>query len=101
MTPQIDQRNNDSLNLRNLKPSDWNDYATTLEEKIIGVHVPLCVNWRNVHCRDRNHIAEIDEYATNILGIVDNSIKGITKVVPGWNDEIKPSREQAMFWQAI
>ena len=47
-----------------------------------------------------NVIAEIDEYTTNILEIIDNSIKASTikytnnkvnlKVVPGWNDEVKP-----------
>ena len=98
------------LNLRNLKPVDWQGYATTLERKLRDVDVPQCVKCTNVHCRDANHIAEIDDYATNILECVDNCIKNIarkkantrkSKVVPGWNDEVKPFREKAMFWNAI
>ena len=43
---------------------------------------------------------QTDDYATNILGILDNNIKTVTmrrnktkaraKVVPVWGDEIKP-----------
>ena len=54
----------------------------------------------------------IDEYTTNILEIIENSIKASAnkytnnkvnlKVVPGWNDEVKPyAMENAMFLNAI
>ena len=64
-----------------------------------------------MHCKDTTHITYIDDYATNNLEILDNSIKTVTirrnkikassKVVPGWSDEVKPFRDNAMFWHAI
>ena len=58
------------------------------------------VSSKNVHCKDERHVADIDEYTTNILEIIDNSIKASTnkythkkvnlKVLPVWNDEVKP-----------
>ena len=72
---------------------------------------PVCVSCKNVHCKDERHIADIDEYTTNILEIIENSIKASTnkytnkkvnlEVLPGWNDEVKPFKENAMFWNAI
>ena len=62
-----------------------------------------------MYTEDERHIADIDEYTTNILEIIDNSIKASTneytnkkvnlKVLPGWNDEAKPFKENAMFWK--
>ena len=75
------------------------------------MQVPTCVKCRDVHCKDETHLAEIDEFATNILEIVDNSISAMirkneknenkSKVVPGWNVEVQPFRDEAMFWHAI
>ena len=49
---------------------------------------------------------QTDDYATNILGIFNNSIKTVTmrrnktktrsKVVPSWSDEVKPFRDDAV-----
>ena len=90
---------------------DWDNYITTVEQNLQDVQTPLFVCCKNIHCKDEHHIAEIDEYTTNILEIIDNSIKASTKkyanikmnlkVVPGWNDEVKPFKEKAMFWNAI
>ena len=53
-------------------------------------------NCKNVHCKDTNHVTDIDDYATNILNIQDTSIKSLTmkssksnarpNVVPGWSE---------------
>ena len=70
-----------------------------------------CVSCRDVHFKNPNHIAEIDEYALNVLGDMDDIVKQIAekndqmrkkyKVIPGWNDLVKPFKEDAMFWHSI
>ena len=60
------------------------------------MQTPACANCKNVHC----NVTDIDDYATNILEILDNSIKTATikrnktkarsKVVPAWSAEVKP-----------
>ena len=102
----MDGNENVGLNLHNLNPSDWSNYAGLLERKLHDIRLPRCADCRNVHCVDANHIAEIDEYATDILEAIDLSIKATakrkerakpkSKVVPGWNDDVKPYRENAM-----
>ena len=54
---------------------------------------------------------DIDDYATNILEILDTSIKSVTmkcsksnarpKVVPDWSEAVKPFRDDAWFWHAV
>lgn len=98
-------------NLNNLKLDDWLKYKNILEDKLKDVNVPHCIKYRNVHCKNDEHVVEIDAYATEILYAVDQSIKRIakksvklkshSKIVPGWNDEVKEYREEAMFWNAI
>ena len=107
----VGKRFNGSINLRTLKQSYWNNYIATVEQKLQDVSTPVCVSCKNVHCKDERHIADIDEYTTNILEIIDNSFKASTnkytnkkvnlKVLPGWNDEVKPFKENAMLWNAI
>ena len=111
-----DIKNNDKglsnhVNFKSLKPSDWTDYTNIVDEKLRTTHIPDCVNCRNIHCKDISHVHDIDEYAMEILKIVDDNIKAIVrkktnkttkiKIVPGWNDEVKPFQEDAMFWHAI
>ena len=43
------------------------------------------------------------------LGCINDSVKDClpqtsgrnTKSIPGWNDEVKPFREEAMFWHTL
>ena len=75
------------------------------------VQIPACANCKNVHCKDTNHVTDIDDCATNIPEILDTSIKSVTmkssksnarpKVVPGWSEAVNPFREDAIFWHAV
>ena len=90
---------------------DWSNFNTILANKLDGIIIPDCVSCRDVHCKNPNHIVEIDECALNILGDMDDIVKQIAekndqtrkkyKVIPGWNDLVKPFKEDAMFWHSI
>lgn len=111
VTSQAETQESHRFNLKNLNSDDFVDYAYILEKKLTEVHIPRCADCRNVHCIDTDHIAEIDNYAMDILEAMDLSIKSIVrkkehikakcKIVAGWNDEVKSFRENAMFWHAI
>ena len=73
-----------------LKSSDWVDI---LDQKLQYVQTQACANCKNVHCKDINHVTDIDDFPTNILEILVPNIKTVTmksnksnerhKVVPG------------------
>ena len=78
---------------------------------MLNVQIPSCIGeCRNVYCQDKEHIAAIDLHLYTVLGNIDNSVKNYlpqqtsrnkNKRFPGWNDEVKPLCEQAMFWHSI
>ena len=66
------------------------------------------MNCRDIHCENTKHIEDIDNYAFSIMKSMDESIKMIalknvkkSKIIPGWNDLVKPYKEEAIFWHAI
>ena len=91
---------NHPVNLKRMTDEDSSNFNTIVDTKLEGIVIPDCVSCRDVHCKNPNHIAEIDEYSLNILGIMDDINKQITekndemrkksKVIPGWNDLVKP-----------
>ena len=110
-TPSVEIENAERFNIRSLKSLDWDQYVDILDQKLRYVQIPACANFKNVHCKDTNHVTDIDDYATNILEILDTSIKSVTmkssksnarpKVARGWSEAVKPFREDAMFWYAV
>ena len=78
-------------------------WILSLRVKLFKIVFPV-----DVHCKNPNHIAEIDEYALNILGAMDDIVKQIaekndemSKKSKGWNDLVKPFKEDMMFWHSI
>ena len=106
-----DEHNEDHVNLKLLKQSDWDEYNNILEKRLNSLAIPRCVNCRDVHCENPKHIEDIDNYAFSIMKSMDESIKMIalknvknkkkSKIIPGWNDLVKPYKEDAIFWHAI
>ena len=110
-TSSVEKGNAERFNIRSLKSSDWDQYVDILDQKLRYAQIPACANCKSVHCKDTNHVTDIDDYATNILEILDTSIKSVTmkssksnarpKVVPGWSEAVKPFHGDAMFWHAV
>ena len=101
-----DEHNEEHGNLKLLKQSDWDEHNYILEKRLNSLTIPHCVNCRDVHCENPKHIEDIDNYAFSIMKSMDESIKMITlknvknkkksKIIPGWNDLVKPYKE-ALF----
>ena len=58
-TQLVKKIHNDSINLRSLKPPDWDNYITTVEQNLQDLQTPLSVCCKNIHCKDERHIAEM------------------------------------------
>ena len=71
------------------------------------------INCRNVHCNVESHRIESDTFMLNILGSLEsanreslpsNSINvsnNSKKKIIGWNQDVKPFKEEADFWHSI
>ena len=67
----------------------------------------------DVHCKDQDHLLALDMFTLNFLEKIQisaesclplspNSPKKVRKKTrPGWNDEIRPFRDNAYFWHQI
>ena len=92
-------------------PQQKQDFLAELTSLVNNIHVPnnIC-NCRNVHCLEENHKEEIDDYVLNLLeAIEDATARNIphtspgkkTHIVPGWNAEVKPFKDEAYFWYQV
>ena len=83
--------------------------ALKLENLQISESVKIC---RDVHCKDNDHILEIDSYVEKILNHVEqvalDSLPVVTpsssnkkKPKPGWSELVKPYRDTAHFWNQV
>ena len=77
---------------------------------MLNIHIPSCIKeCRDVHCQDKEHTEAIDSHLYTLLGNINDCARNClppttrdkNKRIPGWNDEVKPFREQAMFWHSI
>ena len=65
----------------------------------------------DVHCKNKDHIQEVDKYAKDVLEAGDRCINSVAKkkrnniknakVVPGWSDVVKSFCEEAKSWHSI
>ena len=85
-------------------------FRTELETKLKKCnHLEQC---SDVHCKNERHLASSDELMMNILENIEISARNnlcnpkrktntMQKPIANWKEEIKPFREDAMFWSAI
>ena len=89
-------------------------FKSSLSEKLNNIIVPDCVNsCQNVHCKNIDHINDIDDYLFDILDSIDDqAIKSLkssggnktskkNKAIPLWNQVVKPFKESANFWHSV
>ena len=94
--------------------SEKETYTFCLDEKLSHISVPAqvleCVD---VNCSDKEHCDLVDKLTIEVLETVQvvaeetlplTSVSNSSKVlntIPGWNDIVKPYRENAIFWHQI
>ena len=59
--------------------SDWEIFTTQLDQDLAQISVPGCKNCNDVHCKNEDHIQEIDNYAKDVLEAVDRCINSVAK----------------------
>ena len=90
-----------------------NAYVDNLDNMLSDLDIPLdAVNCNNVHCSCAEHISDLDSYAACVMDSISsavehnipystNSQSSHKPPIPGWNDFVKPYREDSMFWHSI
>ena len=81
-------------------------------EKFIVLDGLIC---NDVNCNDPNHLIDIDNVYSSLSESIDKSVKNNIPlsqnnshekkyhdyVISGWNEYVKPFREDAKFWHSI
>ena len=89
-----------------------NNYASVLEDRLSDIHVHASITeCRDVNCKDKKHIEEADKLMEKVLNTVQKVAerclpvpkvgKEKVKVLPGWNESVKPLRDIAFFWHQV
>ena len=95
------------------KASDENvqSFKDSLVENLLNIQpsedLILC---RDVHCKNKHHISECDNYCLDVLNAISDSVKlnipytgqdKEKKVIAGWNNEVKSFQKEAQFYHAL
>ena len=94
---------------------DKTRYSDQLINKLEEIEIPKSViECKDLHCRDPEHLADLDLLAASVLGTVQHvaeetlpvseggrSGREKEKRVPGWKEEVEPFRDKAYFWSQI
>ena len=89
-------------------------YCYLLDSRLDSVMVPVQVSeCRDLHCTQQEHLEAIDWFAAEVIEAVQTAAEtalpcprpgGGTekrKVIPGFNDTVKPFKEKAYFWHQV
>ena len=89
------------------------NFNKELEKQLGKLSISNCTkDCNDVHCQDKSHFTGSDEFMINILETIDICAKkslptpeGNARVkknpIPCWQQEIKPFKEDALFWHSI
>ena len=97
-----------------------NEYTVTLDTKLQAVPVPDSLGCKDPKCMSKQHSIERDNYMLNILSaMIETSYLTIplscggkqntnpdrncpvSKAIPGWRDQVKPLRDDSIFWHGV
>ena len=102
-------------NWKKASPEEKVEYSEKVQNMLNNIEIPLSVlQCKDLHCRDPDHLADLDLLAATVLGGVQGvaeetlpvpgggGVKGDQeKRVPGWKEEVAPFRDKAYFWSQI
>ena len=84
-------------------------FLTTFNDSLNRIQIPTnAIFCRDVHCVNNLHKCDLDMYAISILEALEAAVdqhiphKGtFSKSIPGWNEFIKPLKEDMNFWHSV
>ena len=78
------------------------------------MNIPVCVqNCKDVHCKNQDHLDQIDEFVQDILETVEEAASEElpvsqhpkpstnSKPISGWIQSVKPFKDTAYFWHQV
>ena len=89
------------------------EYCNKLEQKLCQINIPCSITeCRDVECKIEQHKEEAEKLMEEVLYTVQEvaesclpcpkpGVKETVKVLPGWNESVKPLREVAYFWHQV
>ena len=100
---------------------DKDDYTSLLESKLEEITLPGSIMCEDVHCKSESHSKERDKYLLDIMSSViecshvcipltkkqnltssdPSKSCPVHRALPGWKEDIKPLREDSLFWHAV
>ena len=93
------------------KPDNIISYINELEARLLLISYPEdALNCENVLCQNLDHKNAVDVYTIDVMEAISESVKNniphtnptsSKKIIPGWNEIVKPYKENAIFWYAI
>ena len=122
-----DNNSNSETTLRKLKPS-WNkstqeqkeNFKINITSLLEPISIPECISGcSNPKCKNLDHEQKTDNFLMETLEAVDKAAESCIvdknipsggknvhsgknkKIMPGWNAQVKPFRENAAFWFSI
>jgi len=120
---QVDtlQSNSISMSLPTTSKPCWrrteqkNNYINKLEAKLTSISIPDdVVKCSNAHCKNKDHIEELDSFVISVLESVDaaanqslfkssprNQNSTNKRIIPGWSSIVQPYRDTAYFWHQL
>ena len=87
-----------------------------MEEKLRRLILSQCLNCKDPDCRAAGHSEERDSFSLDMMGsIIEASIEALPKtgggrrddsdkpisLIPGWNETVKPLRQDALHLHVI
>ena len=88
-------------------------FTKSLTERLQSVARPGSIICRDAKCDIPDHRSDVDNYLEDILNAVSDSARETLqmtsaensnpkiKKAPGWNDQVRPYRENARFWFSV
>jgi len=91
--------------------NDLNKYRANLSQSLNNIYIPysalLC---NDMKCVDFDHFAAINQYVNDISNaclvagdvcIPQTTNRKNTGRIPGWSEEVKPLRDNSLFWHNV
>ena len=91
------------------------NYCNTLKLKLQSLAVPRCIECQDLKCKENSHSESRDGFVLDLMGAVIESshaaipmvggrqgaVRSDSRCVPGWKEEVAPSREASLFWHSV
>ena len=97
-------------------PEQRTNFTEDLQQRLADIAIPDSVrSCCDVHCDDDEHKNDCDDFMAKIIGSMETAAKdtlhceeqhkdfrnGKKRPVPGFNENVRPFRDTALFWNAI